>query len=107
MTTGLEVAPPAEVVEHVPEDLDIPDMVGHIYRLGSSVTWCGISANEDAHFHMHRREPCPSLAEIVWDGSPNCPLCGAPLCKVCEENAPNYSAFAAELFKKFLKGEKA
>lgn len=83
MSTALELAPPIEVVETVDGDLDIPDMVAHLYAkdAGLGVALCGISNKNDPHNRMHRAE---EVRAGEWKrGLLACPTCGAPACDKC------------------------
>lgn len=84
MGTELELAPPIEVVETTDSDLDVPEMVAHLYRPSRNVTLCGIPNQDDPHDRMHRVE---RIKVIKWTpGKLEC-VCGAPACQTCYARA--------------------
>ena len=81
MSTELELAPPIEVVETTDDDLDIPEMVAHLYTARFDYTMCGIPHKDDPHDRLHRVERIPVGR---WEcGKMECPTCGAPACERC------------------------
>lgn len=67
---------------------DIPDMVAHLYRAWEPkprTAFCGVSGEQDGHGKMHRAEGAKGTP---WPpGTLECPICGAPICPVCLEEA--------------------
>lgn len=75
-------APTPVITEDPVEDLDVPDMVGHLYYPNVLTTLCGISDKNDPHERMHVNY---KLSPGIWaEGVNACPECGAPICPKCE-----------------------
>lgn len=79
------IPPPVETPDIIDGDIDIPEMVAHLYAPFTLVTLCGISHKEDPHERMHIVENLPP-GEWVR-GRRECPQCGAPTCEKCEARA--------------------
>jgi hypothetical protein len=59
----------------------IPDMVTHVYHLGETVAFCGLSHENDPHSLMHTRRG--DEFKLMPRGTRFCPDCGAPVCAGC------------------------
>lgn len=79
MGVELEVGPPVEILNPTDGDLDIPEMVAHLYFVDTAYTLCGISNKDDPHERMHVIE---NFAWYWEPGKTECG-CGAPICPKC------------------------
>ena len=85
MTETLIPPPPVETPDIVDDDLDIPEMVAHLYAPFEQVALCGIHNKNDPHDRMHIVEKLPMGYWVR--GKRECPSCGAPTCEKCEAHA--------------------
>ena len=79
MSIELERAPEVTIFEDGLEE--IPDMVAHLYKVGSEVTLCGVNCKDDPHDQMHKTQRiAPGDAPL---GVRACGKCGATICDAC------------------------
>ena len=84
--TTIEAPIPVSILNEDIQEVD--DFICHLYIVGTSTAFCGLSEMADVHSGMHRsyKQALPN-----WNlGEEVCALCGTPICKTCLAEAQKH-----------------